>query len=222
MRFKVRLLLCPRFAFNVVLGMDATNPKPVFSHFVRELRARHPDLAYIHGVEPRVHGLGDKKEEDIRPEEENDFIRNIIRPIPFISAGGYQANTALATAEEKGGLVAFGRWFISNVRIAFYPCFGYSDAYCYSRTSYTAFENIFRLRHMIEARSTHLSRLLDISIMVSTARVRVKGPACKSWKHRIDWVEHSNDYERNNDSFIAKTVHYTVSSSPYEYLYLGK
>lgn len=46
----------------------------------------------------------------------NDFIREIWKPRPLISAGGYNRETALAVAETKGDLVAFGRYFISNVR----------------------------------------------------------------------------------------------------------
>ena len=35
----------------------------------------------------------------------------------FISAGGYTRETALRTAENKGGLIAFGRLYIPNVRV---------------------------------------------------------------------------------------------------------
>ena len=36
-----------------------TDPKPTFTHLVTELAARHPSLAYLHLVEPRVSGFED-------------------------------------------------------------------------------------------------------------------------------------------------------------------
>ena len=34
----------------------------------------------------------------------------------MISAGGYKRDLAIRTADEKGDVIAFGRFFISNVR----------------------------------------------------------------------------------------------------------
>lgn len=51
--------------------------------------------------------------------QSNDFIREIWRPRPLISAGGYNRELALKVAETKGDLIAFGRFFISNVRADF-------------------------------------------------------------------------------------------------------
>lgn len=47
--------------------------------------------------------------------QSNDFIRDIWRPRPLISAGGYTRETAIDVAEKKGDLIAFGRSFIGNV-----------------------------------------------------------------------------------------------------------
>lgn len=47
--------------------------------------------------------------------QSNDFLRDIWRPRPFISAGGYHRELALETAEKKGDLIAFGRSYIGNV-----------------------------------------------------------------------------------------------------------
>ena len=53
----------------------------------------------------------------------NDFLREIWNGYErdeervFISAGGHTRETALRTAENKGGLVAFGRLYISNVSV---------------------------------------------------------------------------------------------------------
>ncbi|KIJ63001.1 hypothetical protein HYDPIDRAFT_113494 [Hydnomerulius pinastri MD-312] len=74
-------------------------------------------MAYLHVTEARVDGGRDQE----TPEGEvNDFLRRIWNggeggeKRAFISAGGYTRETALQTAEEQGGLVAFGRLFISN------------------------------------------------------------------------------------------------------------
>lgn len=36
------------------------DPKPTFSYLVSELAKRHPDLAFLHLVEPRVEGSVDR------------------------------------------------------------------------------------------------------------------------------------------------------------------
>ena len=35
-------------------------PMPTFSYIVSEIAKRHPELAYIHVVEPRAQGVGDR------------------------------------------------------------------------------------------------------------------------------------------------------------------
>ena len=96
--------------------MKMEDPVPQFSHFVSSLASSYPSLAYLHVVEAPpiqersgVNGLIDT------PEESNDFLRKIWSPRPFISCGGYSRQTALAVAESKNDLVAFGRPYISNV-----------------------------------------------------------------------------------------------------------
>ncbi|KAF7792773.1 hypothetical protein EIP86_003871 [Pleurotus ostreatoroseus] len=91
--------------------MGMKNPVPQFSHVVSELARRHPSFAYVHVIEPRVDGLQDI---EIPEGQSNDFIRDIWRPRPLISAGGYNREIALDVAETKGDLIAFGRLFISN------------------------------------------------------------------------------------------------------------
>ncbi|KAN0090737.1 hypothetical protein V8E55_004303 [Tylopilus felleus] len=98
------------------MGME--DPRSTFAYLVTALRDKHPKLAYLHTTEPRVAG-------DVgitpHPEASNDFLREIWNggeggeERVFISAGGYTRETALRTAENKGGLVAFGRLYISNV-----------------------------------------------------------------------------------------------------------
>ena len=100
--------------------MDSTDAIPTFSALASAIKQRHPTFAYIHVVEPRILGLSDRKDSEIAEHESNDFIRNILNAgegphIPLISAGGYDAASAIKTAEEKGGLIAFGRHYIANV-----------------------------------------------------------------------------------------------------------
>ena len=80
-----------------------------------ELHKRHPNLAYLHVIEPRVQGTGDRIEA-AREVESNDFLRAIWNDKPWISAGGFTRDNAIKHADERGELVAFGRYYTSNVR----------------------------------------------------------------------------------------------------------
>ncbi|KAI0000412.1 FMN-linked oxidoreductase [Russula vinacea] len=86
------------------------NPIPVFTYLVTELRRRHPNFGYIHVVEPRVKGIVDRTFES----ESNDFLRTIWAGKRWISAGGFTRDSAIKQADEKGELIAFGRYFTSN------------------------------------------------------------------------------------------------------------
>ncbi|KAJ7239766.1 putative NADPH2 dehydrogenase chain OYE2 [Mycena haematopus] len=87
------------------------DPRPTYTSLVTQLRDRFPDLAYLHVVEPRVDG---SETVDIKDGYSNDFIRGIWGDRRLISAGGYTRETAIAAAEEKGDLIAFGRSYIAN------------------------------------------------------------------------------------------------------------
>ncbi|KAF9077427.1 NADH:flavin oxidoreductase/NADH oxidase [Rhodocollybia butyracea] len=91
-------------------GMRMKDPKPTFRYFVEELRKPHSTLSYIHVFEPRlVNRLTYFELQMDLPEGENlDFLRW------FVSAGGADREIGMKTADEKGGLVAYGRWFLSN------------------------------------------------------------------------------------------------------------
>lgn len=93
------------------------DPKPTFSYLVSKIKDLHTDLAYLHLVEPRVNNNEERDPSEIGSHESNDFIRAIWSPSPIISAGGYTRETAIQVAQEKGDIVAFGRHFISNVRV---------------------------------------------------------------------------------------------------------
>lgn len=107
---------------TVILGMMMEDPIPQFTHFVSKLVASHPDLAYLHVLEPLsetppnpenpTFGVGEGSDSS---KESNDFLRRIWAPRPFISCGEHTRDRALSISQEKGGLIAFGRAFISNV-----------------------------------------------------------------------------------------------------------
>lgn len=104
--------------------MRMSDPVPQFSHFVSSLAEKHPDLAYVHLVEPArgppivPNGPGpDERDAAELAKESNDFFRKIWAPRPLITCTEYTRETALEVAEKKGDIIAFGRLFISNVSL---------------------------------------------------------------------------------------------------------
>ncbi|GLB45697.1 putative nadh flavin oxidoreductase nadh oxidase [Lyophyllum shimeji] len=97
--------------WNKFQDMGMKDPVPQYTHLVTAVRDAHPSLAYLHVVEPRISGDNDRES---AVHESNDFIRAIWQDRPYITAGGYTAQTAMAAAERGSELVAFGRHYISN------------------------------------------------------------------------------------------------------------
>ncbi|KAG6918062.1 hypothetical protein DXG01_016718 [Tephrocybe rancida] len=99
--------------WNTFQDMGQTDPVPQFSHFVSNLKANQPQLAYLHLVEPRI--SGDKEHDPGTRHESNDFLRAIWSPLPLIVAGGFTRATALVEAEEhQTELISFGRLYLAN------------------------------------------------------------------------------------------------------------
>ena len=96
--------------------MGMSDPLPQFTHIVQALKDQHPDLAYLHLIEPGVAGAADADETRATVHQSNDVFREIWAPRPFITAGGFTRESAIAYA-DKGNIIAFGRLFISNVRL---------------------------------------------------------------------------------------------------------
>ncbi|KAK0234434.1 hypothetical protein EDD85DRAFT_774273 [Armillaria nabsnona] len=90
------------------------DPIPTFSYFVSQIKKEHPDLSYIHVVEPRIDGSETRNQEEYSSDSSNDFLRKIWAPKPYIAAGAFTRVTAMEAADDKGDIVAFGRHFISN------------------------------------------------------------------------------------------------------------
>lgn len=103
--------------------MLMADPIPTFSYLVSRIATKHPTFAYIHAPEPRVSGSADREPSE---GESNDFLRKLWSSGPgadkrvYISAGGHTLQTAVDAVEREGGereAVAFGRVYISNVRV---------------------------------------------------------------------------------------------------------
>ena len=92
--------------------MGMKDPKPTFVHLVTHIRDLYPRFAYLHVVEPGIVGAQGLQAAEI---DSNDFLREIWFPKPFISAGGFTAETATEVSNRTGELIAFGRLYIANV-----------------------------------------------------------------------------------------------------------
>ncbi|KAJ7749804.1 hypothetical protein DFH07DRAFT_828423 [Mycena maculata] len=99
--------------WSLFQDMAMADPIPTFSYVISQLAARHPNLAYIHLVEPRINGNTTRPEGEVGTHESNEALRAIWAPRPWIRAGGFTREGALEAA-QSGDLVAFGRLYISN------------------------------------------------------------------------------------------------------------
>ncbi|KAJ3486693.1 hypothetical protein NLI96_g4051 [Meripilus lineatus] len=105
---KVAIRLSP---WEIYQDMRMKDPMPTFRYLVSEIARRYPNLAYLHVTEPRVTGDHDREAGE---GEQNDFIREIWGSRAFVSAGGYNRELAVDTAERTGNLIAFGRHYLAN------------------------------------------------------------------------------------------------------------
>ncbi|ROW06295.1 hypothetical protein VPNG_08080 [Cytospora leucostoma] len=107
---KVGIRLSPWSTFQ---GMRMADPIPQFSYLIHQLRAL--DIAFLHLVEPRVHGVI-----DVAPENESlEFaLQSWGRDKPVLIAGAYTTELAIQAENEKYAdynvAIVFGRRFIST------------------------------------------------------------------------------------------------------------
>ena len=82
------------------------DPIPQYTHLVRALASAHPDLAYLHVIEPRA-GLFDSKPhpQSLPERDANDFIRAIWGARPYVSADGYDVIYRIPSACPGKSLV---------------------------------------------------------------------------------------------------------------------
>jgi 2,4-dienoyl-CoA reductase-like NADH-dependent reductase (Old Yellow Enzyme family) len=87
-------------------------PYETWGYLTKSLQDNHPDLAYVHFLEPRVDIMGEK---NLDTTDSLDTFRKAWKG-SFISSGGYtyDKDNAFETAEKTGNLIAFGRQFIAN------------------------------------------------------------------------------------------------------------
>ncbi|KAK9382887.1 uncharacterized protein V2V93DRAFT_363743 [Kockiozyma suomiensis] len=105
---KVAIRLSP-FARVYSVGWD--DPYPQYSYIINQMKARHPKLAYLHVVEPRVNGTVDRTLEA----GETSDIYKALWPGVYIAAGGFMPDTAREYVRtHENSMVAFGRRYISN------------------------------------------------------------------------------------------------------------
>ncbi|KAG2172825.1 hypothetical protein INT43_000175 [Umbelopsis isabellina] len=97
--------------FTHFQDVDDATPNDTWGYLVQQLQNNHPDLAYLHMIEPRF-----TFEDSAGASEHNlDHFRNIWKSV-FINAGGFGHDLAGAIehAEKTGDLIAFGRYYIAN------------------------------------------------------------------------------------------------------------
>lgn len=106
--------------------MGMKDPLPTFTTLIERVRDAHPNLAFIHAVEPRLDGDGtiDSEVTDENRSHSNEALRKAWGERPYIAAGGMKGAIASKTVEKYGGLVAFGRDFIANVSRFFWQSVG--------------------------------------------------------------------------------------------------
>ncbi|KAF8187963.1 FMN-linked oxidoreductase [Mycena galopus ATCC 62051] len=93
------------------LGMGMSDPLPTYTHIISELVARHPGLAYLHLLEPRISAADPCPAPD---GASNDTLRALWAPRPLIRTGGFTRESALEAAQSENTLIGFGRMYISN------------------------------------------------------------------------------------------------------------
>ncbi|GAA5911825.1 alkene reductase [Sporobolomyces salmoneus] len=109
---KTGIRLSPYSTFQGMKMDKLEDIHETFTYFVNQIKDRHPDFAYIHAVESRIGGNDDVPADE---KETLDFLYDIWTPRPFLVAGGFKQDNAVAEAEKfKNSVIVFGRYFISN------------------------------------------------------------------------------------------------------------
>ena len=91
------------------------DPIPTFTEVVTRIRDSHPGFAYIHVLEPTNHHRPAGESETEKNDDSNKFMRDVWGDRPYIANFDLERDSAIELVEKEGGLVSFGRHFISNV-----------------------------------------------------------------------------------------------------------
>lgn len=106
--------------FGVYNDMADTDRWATYTYLLHECRARFPRISYVHFVAAREDDLA--KSQSLReswPEGrafDLAFARDILAPIPILSAGGWNGDSCWGVVEQGKTVDAcvFARWFVSN------------------------------------------------------------------------------------------------------------
>ncbi|KAI9269252.1 hypothetical protein BDA99DRAFT_535323 [Phascolomyces articulosus] len=99
--------------FDDYQDMHDDTPYETWGYIVDQLQQNHPNLSYLHMVEPRLNLAADGNKEDTQ--DSLDPFRAKWKG-QFIANGGYTYSLKLAhdTANTTGNLISFGRLYTSN------------------------------------------------------------------------------------------------------------
>lgn len=97
------------------MRMPDDDLKSTFAELTTRIRDSYPDLAYLHVIQPGIDGSGDQVV--VGSVDSDAFLRDVWGARPYLAAGGFDRESAIERADETGNLIAFGRWFISNVSL---------------------------------------------------------------------------------------------------------
>jgi N-ethylmaleimide reductase len=98
--------------FGIANDSGEDEPLPLYSHLIRELDAF--GLAYLHLIEPRASGAGQREVDHKGVPSAAELFRPIWQG-SLIAAGNFRGDSADAMlAKGDADAIAFGRFFISN------------------------------------------------------------------------------------------------------------
>ena len=98
--------------FGIANDSGEADPLPLYSHLVEELDML--GLAYLHLIEPRASGAGQKEVDHKNVPSACELFRPMWHSV-LITAGNFKGDEAEATVTKGAAdAIAFGRYFISN------------------------------------------------------------------------------------------------------------
>ena len=98
--------------FGIANDSGEADPLPLYSHLIGELD--RIGLAYLHLIEPRASGAGQKEVDHQNVPSACELFRPMWHSV-LITAGNFKADSAAETvAKGNADAIAFGRFFISN------------------------------------------------------------------------------------------------------------
>jgi NADPH2 dehydrogenase len=93
------------------------DPLPTFAEVVKRIRVGYPDFAYLHIIGPTTRQWHHRPDRDGNTgnKDSSKPLRDIWGNGAYIANSDFGRDSAIELVEKEGGLVSFGRHFISNV-----------------------------------------------------------------------------------------------------------